>query len=65
MNAAVVRRSLAAADDLAAGVELTRELLTALRPGTGIPPTRIDEVVGRRLRRDLARGELLDEGDLE
>ncbi len=64
-NAAVVRRSLAAAGDLAAGVELTRELLTALRPGTGIPPARIDEVVGRRLRRDLARGELIGEGDLE
>ena len=64
-NAAVVRRSLAAAADLPAGAELTREMLTALRPGTGIPPARIDEVVGRRLRRDLERGELLDEDDLE
>ncbi len=52
-NAAVVRRSLAAAADLPAGAELTREMLTALRPGTGIPPARIDEVVGRHLRRDL------------
>lgn len=65
LNAGAVRRSLAAAGDLPAGVELTREMLTALRPGNGIPPGRIDEVVGRRLRRGLARGELLDEGDLE
>ena len=64
-NAAVVRRSLAAAADLPAGAELTREMLTALRPGTGISPARIDEVVGRHLRRDLVRGALLDPDDLE
>jgi sialic acid synthase SpsE len=40
-------------------------MLTALRPGSGISPVRIDEVVGRRLRRDVARHELLDPRDLE
>ncbi|HEV3404621.1 MAG TPA: N-acetylneuraminate synthase [Gaiellaceae bacterium] len=64
-NARAVRRSLAAADDLPAGARLTAGMLTALRPGTGISPTRIDEVVGRRLRRELGQGELLDPGDLE
>jgi N,N'-diacetyllegionaminate synthase len=64
-NAAVVRRSLAAADDLPAGIVLTRGMLTSLRPGTGIPPTRIDQVVGRRLARRLARSELLAPDDLE
>ncbi|MFN2628966.1 MAG: N-acetylneuraminate synthase [Gaiellaceae bacterium] len=64
-NAAVIRRSLAAKDDLAAGSALTHAMLTALRPGTGISPSRIDEVVGRRLRRDVARNELLDPVDLE
>ncbi len=64
-NAAVVRRSLAASDYLPAGIVLTRGMLTALRPGTGISPARIDEVVGRRLRRDLAQNELLDPADLE
>jgi sialic acid synthase SpsE len=64
-NAAVFRRSLAAADDLPAGATLTRQMLTALRPGTGIPAARIDEVVGRHLRRDLVRGALLDPDDLE
>ena len=64
-TAAVVRRSLAAADDLAAGSVLTRAMLTSLRPGTGISPERIDEVVGRKLRRDFARHELLDPAELE
>jgi sialic acid synthase SpsE len=40
-------------------------MLEALRPGTGIAPSRLPDVVGRRLRRDLARGELLDPADLQ
>jgi N-acetylneuraminate synthase/N,N'-diacetyllegionaminate synthase len=64
-NARVVRRSLAAARDLAAGTTLDEGMLEALRPGTGIAPSRLPDVVGRRLRRDLARGELLDPADLQ
>ncbi len=45
-NALAVRRSLAAALDIPAGAVLTREMLTALRPGTGISPDRIDQIVG-------------------
>lgn len=64
-NAAVVRRSLAAAVDIAAGSALTPAMLTALRPGTGISPAQLDDVVGRRVRRDVPRHELLDDADLE
>ena len=64
-NTTLVRRSLAAAADLAAGTVLTREALTALRPGTGIPAARVADVVGRKLRRPVARHELLDPGDFE
>jgi len=59
-NIAVVRRSLAAARDLDSGTTLERAMLTALRPGTGIAPGRVAEVVGRTLVRDVQRGELLD-----
>jgi N-acetylneuraminate synthase/N,N'-diacetyllegionaminate synthase len=62
-NARAVRRSLAAATPLAAGTILEPAMLTALRPGTGIAPDRIEEVLGRTLRRDLARGELLEPAD--
>jgi N,N'-diacetyllegionaminate synthase len=64
-NAEVVRRSIAANDDLPAGALLTAEMLTTIRPGTGIAPARLDEVVGRRLRRAVARHELLDVNDFE
>ena len=64
-NAPLIRRSLAAADDLPAGTVLTDSMLTALRPGTGISPSNVDAVVGRRLRRPIERGQLLDPSDLE
>lgn len=64
-NRDVVRRSLAAAAPLAAGTVVSAEMLTTLRPATGISPMLHDLVVGRRLRRTLARGELLQWSDLE
>lgn len=47
------RRSLVADSDLKAGTVLGREMLGVKRPGTGIGPQHIDEVVGRRLTQDL------------
>jgi N,N'-diacetyllegionaminate synthase len=64
-NSAAVRRSLAAADDLPSGAILTEEMLTALRPGTGIAAARLFEVLGRRLRRPVPRHELLEPADFE
>lgn len=64
-NAAIVRRSLAAASDLEAGTVLSSEVLVALRPGTGIPTAQLSEIVGRRLVRNVARHALLSPGDLE
>jgi N-acetylneuraminate synthase len=58
-NRKVVRRSLAARKTLETGSVLTPESLIAIRPATGIPPTRLGEVVGRTLRTSLAAGELL------
>ncbi len=63
-NRLLVRRSLAAGRDLEAGTVLAPELLTALRPATGISPADLRIVVGRRLRRPLRRGELLRLSDL-
>jgi len=56
----VVRKSLAAARDLGAGTVLSTKDVMAVRPGSGIPPSETELILGRRLRRSLARGELLD-----
>lgn len=52
-------KSLVAARDLPAGHRLEAADLVAKKPGTGIPPGRLDRVVGRRLTTDLAADELL------
>lgn len=58
-------KSLVAAEDLPAGTVLARRHLAAKKPGTGLPAARLDDVVGRRLRRALAADTLLAEDDLE
>jgi N,N'-diacetyllegionaminate synthase len=64
-NAAVVRRSLHASRRLPAGHVLKAADLIALRPGSGLPPTLRDRLLGRRLRVDVDRGEMLAERHLD
>lgn len=61
----VVRRSLHAARALPAGTVLRPEDLIALRPGTGIPPSQLDAVVGRSLRVGIDAMARLNADDLE
>lgn len=63
-NRQVVRRSLALRQTIKAGETLRRDVLTALRPATGIPPDCIDVVVGRRLVHSLPIGSILKWQDL-
>jgi N,N'-diacetyllegionaminate synthase len=60
-----VRRSIAMRCDIAAGAVLREDALTCLRPGNGIPAPALDSLVGRRVRRNLAAGELIAFDDLQ
>ena len=62
---AIFTRSIVAGQHLQAGTVLTREHLTIKKPGTGLPPERLDEVIGRRLRRAVAADQLLAVEDIE
>ena len=53
----LARRSIVAARDLRAGAVLSRADLAAKRPGDGLAPGRIPDLVGRRLSRDLRADE--------
>lgn len=55
-TAAVARRSLVAACDLRAGTQLTEAMIAILRPGTGLPPAALPQLVGRRLCCDVSAG---------
>lgn len=50
------RRSLYVAEDLKAGDRLTPRNLRAVRPGHGLPPKHLHELLGRRVLADVARG---------
>ena len=59
------RRSIVAAHDLTAGQVLTAADVDYKRPGTGVSPTRLDDVLGKRLKRDLDADALILFDDLE
>ena len=53
------RRSLYVTADVRAGEPLTRANIRSVRPGAGLPPAHLDEVLGRAASRNLKRGEPL------
>ncbi len=60
----IFMKSLVAARDLAAGETLTGAALAARKPGTGIPVSRREALVGQTLARPVKRGVPLVEDDL-
>jgi N,N'-diacetyllegionaminate synthase len=63
--AAVARRSLFWATSLPAGHVIDATDVAVLRPATGLPPARLEGMVGRRLTRDVAAGSLVSGDDVE
>jgi N,N'-diacetyllegionaminate synthase len=58
-------KSLAAVADLEKGTVLTRKMLKALKPGTGIPIKDIDRVIQSRLKKDISKDSILTWDHLE
>ena len=61
----VFTRSLVARAPLPAGTVLTRDHIAIKKPGTGLEPRRIDEVIGRRLLRHVEADQVLAADDIE
>jgi N,N'-diacetyllegionaminate synthase len=55
----LARRSLVARQGIARGTRITRAMLCVKRPGTGIAPGRINEVVGREAAVEIPQDTLL------
>ena len=58
-TAAVARKSLVAAHDIPVGTILTEEMIAIKRPGTGLPPSMLSNLVGRATRVDISADTLL------
>jgi len=58
-TAKVARRSIMAGISLKAGTVLRRDLLVLKRPGTGLPPSMVESLIGRRIRIDIPAGTMI------
>ncbi|HMG36654.1 MAG TPA: N-acetylneuraminate synthase family protein [Blastocatellia bacterium] len=57
-------KSVVARTDLASGTILKREHLTAKKPGTGIPASKLEDLIGRQLCRPVFKDEILKQEDI-
>jgi N-acetylneuraminate synthase len=63
--AAVARKSIVTTRALPAGTRLTAADVALRRPGTGLPPAALPDIVGRVVRVPLAAGAVVQRADLE
>lgn len=56
-SSAVFRRSLFAVKDIKSGDVITKENVRSIRPGNGVAPKHLKEILGKKASSDLNRGE--------
>ena len=59
-NLSVARKSIVAARDISEGELITSDMLLMKRPGTGISPMRINEVIGTKAVRSFKADEMIE-----
>jgi len=60
-----MRRSMIAKVDLCSGQFLEKQLIEFKRPGTGIPPSKIEQYLGRKIKNSICAGTFLKPSDFE
>ena len=53
------RRSIIAKEEIKEGTVISEDMLTYKRPGTGISPSEIENVIGKKAKIDIAEDELI------
>lgn len=60
-NRAKLRKSLVAATEIKKGTILTRDMIAIKRPGTGIPPDKLEDYIGKKILSDVEEDTILNE----
>ena len=55
----LVRKSMVAKKDIKKGTIIAQDMLTVKRPGTGISPVDIDNIIGKKTKQDISKNEIL------
>lgn len=63
-NRKIMRRSLYAKTDISEGAIISKDMLTSLRPASGLSPAIIDEIVGKRAAKFIRKGFLIKKEDI-
>lgn len=58
-------KSVVAKSEISAGSVITEDMIALKKPGTGIPVERVNDVIGKRLKRDIEKDTLISFDDLE
>ncbi len=60
-----MRRSIVSIRNLKAGEIISADMLDVKRPGTGLAPLRMKDIIGRRLKRDVDADYLITDDDID
>lgn len=63
-NKAIARKSVVAAIDIPKGTRITREMLAIKRPGIGIKPKFMNDIIGKKAKKKLKKDQLIKKGDI-
>jgi N-acetylneuraminate synthase len=65
LNRELFGKSLIAARAIRRGTQITRQMIRVQGPGKGLSPGRMDELLGKRIHRDVEKGDFFTEEDVD
>lgn len=60
-----IRKSIVAREDIPKGTKITKSMITAKRPGTGIPPNQLGKVIGKLTGKCIKKDEQIKNENLD
>ena len=65
LNRELFGKSLIAEDHIRTGTRISREMINVQGPGKGLPPSRMNDLIGKQIHRDIKKGSFFLEEDVD